>query len=156
MVPLHPPASCSAIIPVFCLSYLISFCHLWAGLFFPSSSYFFLPRSRLFIGALHFSRHVSPLCFYPSSCRSLNPLSFALLGPHPSRFSSCSPRAVSMWCPISTYSSLFPSFFLIHFLSAICSIHPWCHLSLPLDFLSPSYTCLSFSSFISLSPLHPC
>lgn len=132
MVPLYPPASRSAITPVFCLSHLISFCHLCAGLFFPSSSYFFLPRSRLFIGALHSARHVSLLCFYPSSCRSLNPLSFALLGPHPSRFSSCSSRAVSACCPISTHSSPFPSFFLIHFLSYILSIHPL-HIATPLQ-----------------------
>ncbi|KAJ4931477.1 hypothetical protein JOQ06_025772, partial [Pogonophryne albipinna] len=51
------------------------------------------------------------LLFYPSSCRSLNPLSFALLGPHPYRFSSCYPGDVSERCPISTYSSPFPSFF---------------------------------------------
>ncbi|KAK1895951.1 Small ribosomal subunit biogenesis GTPase RsgA [Dissostichus eleginoides] len=42
---------------------------------------------------------------------SLNPLSFALLGPHPYRFSSCYPGDVSERCPISTYSSPFPSFF---------------------------------------------
>ena len=40
MVPLYPPASRSAITPVFCLSHLISFCHLCAGLFFPSSLLF--------------------------------------------------------------------------------------------------------------------
>lgn len=99
MVPLYPPASRSAITPVFCLSHLISFCHLCAGLFFPSSPYFFAPRSCLFIGALHSTRHVSLLHFYPSSCRSLNPLSFALLCPHPSRFSSCSPEATFACSP---------------------------------------------------------
>lgn len=83
---------------------------------------FFSPQRAPFIGALHSSRHVPTPCFHPSLCRSLNPLSFALLGPHPSRFSSRSPRAVSPRCPISTYSSPFPLFFLIHFLPAISSI----------------------------------
>lgn len=148
MVPLYPPASRSAITPVFCLSHLISFCHLCAGLFFPSSPYFFAPRSCLFIGALHSTRHVSLLHFYPSSCRSLNPLSFALLCPHPSRFSSCSPEATFACCPISTYSPRFPhsSWFISYLLSvpfiplsSICATY----IAIPLYTLaqlSPSYT----------------
>lgn len=148
MVPLYPPASRSAITPVFCLSHLISFCHLCAGLFFPSSPYFFAPRSCLFIGALHSTRHVSLLHFYPSSCRSLNPLSFALLCPHPSRFSSCSPEATFACCPISTYSPRFPhsSWFISYLLSvpfiplsSICATYIAIPLY-PLAQLSPSYT----------------
>lgn len=160
MVPLYPPASRSAITPVFCLSHLISFCHLCTRLFF--SIIFSPPRSGAFIGALHSTRHVSLLRFHPSLCRSLNPLSFALLGPHPSRFSSCSPEAVSACCPISTYSSPFPLFFLIHFLSAISSIHPppsyLCkvhhHPSLPQAFLSPSYTFPTIIPLTSVVFLH--
>lgn len=171
MVPLYPPASRSAITPVFCLSHLISFCHLCAGLFFPSSPYFFAPRSCLFIGALHSTRHVSLLHFYPSSCRSLNPLSFALLCPHPSRFSSCSPEATFACSPISTYSPRFPhsSWFISYLLSvpfiplsSICATYIAIPLH-PLAQLSPSYTFLYFlwpprfsskvlSSFVSLPP----
>lgn len=83
MVPLCSPASRSAITPVFCLSHLISFCHPAPRSFFFHHPPYFFPSLFfvLFIGALHSSRHVSLLCFYPSSCRSLNPLSFALLGP---------------------------------------------------------------------------
>lgn len=151
MVPLYPPASRSAITPVFCLSHLISFCHLCAGLFFPSPPYFFAPRSCLFIGALHSTRHVSLLHFYPSSCRSLNPLSFALLCPHPSRFSSCSPEATFACSPISTYSPRFPhsSWFISYLLSvpfiplsSICATYIAIPLH-PLAQLSPSYTFLT-------------
>lgn len=159
MVPLYTPASCSPITPVFCLPHLISFCHLCTRLFFPS---FFPPCSGAFIGALHSTRHVSLPHFHPSLCHSLNPLSFALLGPHPSRFSFCSPEAVSACCPISTYSSLFPLFFLIHFLSAISSIHPppFClckihhHPSLPQAFLTSSYTFPTIIPLTSVVFLH--
>lgn len=121
MVPHYPPASHSAITRVFCLSHLISFCHLCNKLFL---SHHFLPCSCTFIGLLHFSHHVSLPSFHPSSCHSLNPFSFALLGPHPHRFSSSSPRAVSAAVPFPPTPFRFPSFFLIHFLFASGFIHP--------------------------------
>lgn len=145
MVSLYPPASCSAITPVFCLSHLISFCHFCNKLFLSHHS---APHSCAFIGALHSTCHVSPCRFHPSLCRSLNPLSFALLGLHPSRFSSCSPEAVSMCCPISTYCSPFPLILPDSF--PLCyGFHPsppyylgkvHDHPSLPQAFPSPSYT----------------
>lgn len=94
---------------------------------FATSSLFaiiFSPCSSTFIGPLPFSHHVSLPCFHPSLCRSLNPLSFALFGPHPSHFSSCSLRAVFAAVPFPPTGLRFPSFFLIHFLPASGFIHP--------------------------------
>lgn len=61
----------------------------------PIIPYFFPPGPCVFIGALRSTHHVSLPPFYPSSCRSLNPLSFAPLCPHPSCFSSSSLRVIS-------------------------------------------------------------
>lgn len=128
MVPLSPPTSRSAITPVFCLSHLISFCHLCAGALFPITPPvpFSLPLFPAFYGALHSTCHVSLLRFYPSSCRSLNPLSFALPGPFfllslPVLAERFFFRALSHF---HLHLFGFPSFLLIHFLSAICSIYP--------------------------------
>lgn len=65
------------------------------------------PCSHTFIGLLPLTHHVSLPRFHPSLCRSLNPLSFALLGPHPSHFSSCLSQSRFRSCPISTYRSPF-------------------------------------------------
>lgn len=123
MVARSPPASCSAITRVFCLSHLISFCHLCNKLslchHFPPP--LVLALSLVFpLSAIMFH---SPV-FHPSLCRALNPRSFALLGPHPSHFSSCSPRAVSAAVPFPPTALRFPSLFLIHFLPASGFIHP--------------------------------
>lgn len=100
-------ASHCAITPALCPSHLISFCHLsaHAGLLLslslppPSFSHPPLPpppTPSLHAGTLlsFYWRSTSrPSCsrrrrrLHPSWCRSLNPPSFALLGPLPSRFS---------------------------------------------------------------------
>lgn len=62
MVPLYPSASRTAITPVFCLSHLISFCHLCARLFFPSSpSISFLPVLMLLLVL-----YIPPVMFHSS------------------------------------------------------------------------------------------
>ena len=148
--------SLSALPPLAPLSLLFSVYPTWyhsvtpapGSFFHHPPPYLFPPRFGLFIGALHSTRHVSLPRFYPSSAALLIPshlLSSALVPPPPPatiRFSSCSPRAVSSRCPISTYSSPFPSFFLIHFLSAIRSIHPS-----PLFYLCYIAVSLSISGF---------
>lgn len=146
MVPHYPPASRPAITPVFCLSHLISFCHLCNKLFLPHHS---RPCSCTFIGRLPFTHHVSLPSFHPSLCRSLNPLSFALRGPHPARFSSRSPRAVSAAVPFPPASLRFP--FILPDSFPLCEwFHPsqppshsykeHHHPSLPQAFQSPSCT----------------
>lgn len=77
---------------------------------------FFPPGCCLFIGALHSTHHVSLPPFYPSSCRSLNPLSFAPLCPHPSRFSSSSLRVVFHAVPFP------PTLFSSPFISSCLSV----------------------------------
>lgn len=100
-------ASRCAITSAFCPSHLISFCHL-SGLLFslslshhfshPSSPHPPIPANPPLAARRHapsffyWCSTFRPSCsrrrrFHPSWCRSLNPPSFALLGPHPSRFS---------------------------------------------------------------------
>lgn len=150
MVPLNPPASRSAIIPVFCLSHLIPFCHLGTRLFF---SIIFPPHPvvmlllRLYIQAIMFHSFVS-IHLYVALLIPSHLLSSALVPPVSlpallKQFPAC--------CSISAYPSPFPPFFPIRFLSAISSIHPppsfSCkvyHHSLPQAFPSPSYTFIPF------------
>lgn len=135
MVPLSPP-----ITPALRLSRLISSCHLVRRV-----PFFFLPSSTLFLPSpflnppppfFYWRSTFQPSCFTPLFLsifrRSLNPLSFALLGPSPPpppppppsvplpALPETFPRAV----PFPPTPRRFPSFFLIHFLSAIRSIHP--------------------------------
>lgn len=123
MVPLYLSASHSAITPVFCLSHLISFCHFFAvGSFFhhPPSPYFYPRCSCAFIGALYSTRHVSLPHFYPSSRRSLNPLSFAPFCPSPLPvFSLLEPSLRTVPFPLALSVSLilpdpFPLGYLFH------------------------------------------
>lgn len=123
MAPLCAPASCSAITPVFCLSHLISFCHLRTG---PGSFFHHPPISfSHFIGAVHCTLHVSLPLFYPSSCRSLNPshlLSQALI-----------PPAFLLLCPAGScfhvlshfhlLGAASPQFFLVYFFPSVLSSH---------------------------------
>lgn len=134
-------ASCCAITPAFCPSHLISFCHLPALAGLPSSLslsliVFLTPhpprrsplprqpslgcspaRSFFLLLALYIpGRHVPAVSIHLGVALLIPPhlLSSALIPPvfHPPPVLFFSPPP----CPISTCSSAFPLFFLIHFL----------------------------------------
>lgn len=135
--PAAAAASCCAITPAFRPSHLISFCHLpaHAGLLFsPHRSFFsplpphtFIPTNplhctpaRSFLFFFYWQHSTFwPSCshrrrFHPSWCRSLNPPSFALLGPHPSCFSPAArffPAALSHFHLLLSVSLVLPDSF---------------------------------------------
>lgn len=137
MVPLHLPASRSTITPVFCLSHLISFCHLWARLFFPSSPYFFPLFSHFYwCSAFHLSCfsppfHLHVTLLIPSHLlpSALIPPVFpflALSEPVPRAIPFPPNRCVSFIPPDS-----FPLCYPFHSSLSHCLCHIHCHPSLP-------------------------